>query len=339
MIKIDGSKGEGGGQVLRSALALSMLTGKAFHIENVRGGRKKPGLLRQHLTGVEAATKISNAKCSDVSLGASELEFHPSTVSGGNHRFAVGTAGSTSLVLQTILPPLLIAEELSTLIIEGGTHAKSAPPFEFLEKVFVPIVNRMGAKMSVRLLQHGFYPAGGGRVEIIIEPAKDGLKRLDLLERGKLIEKACHVLIAGMPDHVAKRENGSARQLLGWGPEDFTSEKLSDSNGPGNVQLITAQFENITEVTSGFGEIGVPAYRVGKKNANRMKGFMDSDAAVGPYLADQLLLLMVMAGGGSFTTVKPSLHTRTNMDIIRQFMDCDIVMIEQDEGPWLIKIN
>jgi len=336
MIKIDGSKGEGGGQVLRSALALSMLTGKPFRIENIRGGRKKSGLLRQHLTGVEAAIKISNAKCSDVALGTNELEFHPNAVTGGNYRFAVGTAGSAILVLQTILPPLMVANEASTLIIEGGTHAKSAPPFEFLEKVFVPIVNRMGVNISVRLLQHGFFPAGGGRIEIIIEPAKDGLKHLDILERGKLLEKSCRTLISGMPNKVAERENGSAKHLLGWEAEDFSIEKLSESNGPGNVQLITAQFENSCEVTSGFGEMGVPAYRIGKKTANRMKGFLESDAAVGPYLADQILLPMAMAGRGNFTTVKPSQHSLTNAEIIAMFMDIKISFDKRDDGPILV---
>ena len=185
MIIIDGSEGEGGGQVLRTSLSLSLLTGKPFRIEKIRANRSRPGVMRQHVTAVEAACEIGGAECEELAVGASELTFVPGKVKPGEHRFAVGTAGSTSLVLQTILPPLMLADGPSSLVLEGGTHNIHAPPFDFLDRVFLPILNRMGPRVSARLVRPGFYPAGGGRIEVEIEPLRQ-LARLDLLERGEL---------------------------------------------------------------------------------------------------------------------------------------------------------
>lgn len=338
MIEIDGSQGEGGGQVLRSALALSMVTGKPFRISKIRGGRSKRGLLRQHLTAVEAASRISAAECSPVVLGSTELEFCPGKVEGGNFRFVVGTAGSAMLVLQTILPPLLTSKERSTVIVEGGTHAKNAPPFEFFEQCFVPIIERMGPRIETRLLQHGFFPAGGGRVEVQIAPV-DRLGPVDISERGKLASCDSKVLIAGIPNRIARQENEAAKRTLGWEEEVFSIDQLPDSRGPGNVLLLTARFEHSCEISSGFGELGVPAFRVGTKTANRMKGFLESNAAIGPYLADQLLLPMALAGSGRFTTVKPSEHSRTNAAIIEVFTGVPIRFEQMPDGEHLCLIG
>src|SRR5580700_3526091 len=162
MIRIDGSSGEGGGQILRSSLSLSLVTGKAFRMENIRAKRERPGLLRQHLTAVLAATEIGSAQVEGASLGSQTLTFIPGSVRPGNYRFVIGTAGSGTLVLQTILPALMTANEPSQITIEGGTHNMHAPPFDFLEKVFLPIINRLGPKITVNLARYGFYPAGGG---------------------------------------------------------------------------------------------------------------------------------------------------------------------------------
>lgn len=186
MIKMDGSQGEGGGQILRSALSLSLCTGQAFRIENIRARRKKPGLLHQHLTAVLAARAVGGAEVVGAELGSQTLEFRPGKVRPGRHRFAVGTAGSATLVFQTILPPLMTADGPSFIELEGGTHNPLAPPFDFLTGSFLPLIERMGAAVQGRLERPGFYPAGGGRFEASIEPA-GSLGRLELMERGPIV--------------------------------------------------------------------------------------------------------------------------------------------------------
>ena len=155
---------------MRTALALSMVTGRSFRIENIRAGRKKPGLMRQHLTSVNAAAEVCRAEVKGNELGSTELEFFPGTVRPGNYHFSVGTAGSTTLVLQTVLPPLMIAQAPSTLTLEGGTHNPFAPPYDFLERVFAPVIERMGPKIDLNIEGYGFYPAGGGKIKIQINP-------------------------------------------------------------------------------------------------------------------------------------------------------------------------
>ncbi|MEP7005226.1 MAG: RNA 3'-terminal phosphate cyclase, partial [Sphingomonas bacterium] len=158
MIIIDGSEGEGGGQIVRNACALSLVTGEPFRITNVRGGRSRPGLMRQHVTAIEAACAIGGGVCEGVGVGSREMSFTPGTVQAGDYHFAVGTAGSTGLVFQTILMPLLLADGPSRVVIEGGTHNVFAPPFEFIDRCFLPIVNRMGPRVTAKLVRHGFYP-------------------------------------------------------------------------------------------------------------------------------------------------------------------------------------
>jgi RNA 3'-terminal phosphate cyclase (ATP) len=181
---IDGSEGEGGGQVLRSSLSLSMITGRPFKIKNIRSGRKKPGLMRQHLTCVKAAAEICNAKINSAELGSQELFFIPGEVKAGRYHFPIGTAGSTNLVAQTVIPALMLGDAPSKILLEGGTHNVHAPTFDFLQHSFLPILKKMGVEVKANLHSHGFYPAGGGKVEFEIQPVQK-LKALELLERGK----------------------------------------------------------------------------------------------------------------------------------------------------------
>src|SRR4051812_23045665 len=337
MIVIDGAEGEGGGQVLRTALSLSLVTGRPFRIENIRGGRERPGALRQHVTAVEAACAIGGAECEELKVGADALSFTPGTVQPGEHRFAVGTAGSTSLVLQTLLPPLMLAGGPSPLGLGGGTHNIYAPPFDFLERVFLPILNRMGPTVTARLVRPGFYPAGGGRIEVEIEPSAS-LGRLDLIERGALRSVSARAVIAALPGDIAVRELESVAKVLGWPDEARRIETLPDHYGPGNILMLEAVFEGATELVSGFGKLGVPAQTVGAKAAKRMAGYLASDAVAGPYLADQLLLPMALAGGESFTTVKPSSHARTAAETIARFLPVS-VRFEERERHHLVTVS
>lgn len=338
MIVIDGSHGEGGGQVLRTALALSLATGQPFRIENIRAKRSRPGLMRQHLTAVEAACAIGNAECEQLEIGTSALTFRPGAVTPGNYRFAVGTAGSTSLVLQTILLPLALAGGPSSLVLEGGTHNIHAPPFDFIERTYLPLVNRMGPRVTARLDRYGFAPAGGGRIEVEIEPAL-GLQPLDLVERGERQEVAARALIAALPGEIAVRELEAAEKVLGWSLGGDSIRMLPDRAGPGNILLLEAQFEQVTEVVSGFGKLGVSAQTVGDQAAKRMAGYIASGAFAGPYLADQLLLPMALAGGGSFTTVKPSLHARTAAGVVEMFLPLSIRFVAQEDKRHLVSVR
>ena len=338
MIIIDGSEGEGGGQVLRNALALSLITALPFRIENIRGKRSRPGVMRQHVTAVEAACAIGGAECEELAVGASTLTFTPGKVVPGEHLFAVGTAGSTSLVLQTILPVLMLAGAPSRLRLEGGTHNMLAPPFEFIERCFLPIVNRMGPRVSAKLIRHGFYPAGGGCVEVEIAPAAS-LTQIEVVERGAFLGADGEALIAGLPGEIAVREVAAVRKVLGWEEDRLRIRQLPDEVGPGNIVMLEARFENATEMTSGFGKLGVPAQAVGEHAARRMAGYLESTAAVGPYLADQLLLPMALAGGGSFTSVKPSRHARTAADIIAMFLPIGVRFDEKEGGRHLVRVE
>jgi RNA 3'-terminal phosphate cyclase (ATP) len=336
MIIIDGSEGEGGGQVVRNALALSLVTGQPFRVEKARANRSKPGLMRQHVTAIEAACAIGNADCEGAAVGASDFTFRPGRVVAGVHRFAVGTAGSTSLVLQTILLPLLLADGPSRVVLEGGTHNVHAPPFDFLAKSFLPLVERMGPRISATLVRHGFYPSGGGRIEVDIDPAP--LQRIELVDRGEPVSVRGRAVVASLPRDIAEREIASARKDIDWSEDAFVIEQLPSDQGPGNILLLEAEFAHHTEVTCGFGQLGVSAQSIGRNTASRMAGYIRSGAFAGPYLADQLLLPMALAGGGAFTTVKPSQHALTAANIIRRFLDRRIVFDARKGGVHHVEI-
>lgn len=337
MIVIDGSQGEGGGQILRNALALSLITGQPFRIHAIRAGREKPGLMRQHLTAIEAAIAIGNAQCDGARIGASEIVFRPGAVRSGDYHFAIGTAGSAGLVLQTILPPLMLTDASSRIVLEGGTHNLQAPPFEFLDRCFLPLINRMGPAVTARLVRHGFYPSGGGRMEIDVAPAP--LRRLECIERGSLRAQRAVALIAGLPGDIARREIETARKLLDWPEDAFRIEMLAEGRGPGNVLLLEAAFEHVTEIVAGFGQLGTSAESLAKRAAARMSGYVASGAFAGPYLADQLIMPFAIAGGGAFTTVKPSRHTRTAADIVTMFLDRRCSIEARSDGAHLVSIR
>lgn len=318
MIRIDGSQGEGGGQVLRTALALALVTGTPFRVENIRATRTRPGLLRQHLTAVQAATAIGQAQVEGDALASSSLTFTPGSVTPGDYHFAVGTAGSAMLVLQTVLPPLMVASAPSTVTIEGGTHNPSAPPFEFVERAFLPIVKTLGPRVRVRLDRYGFYPAGGGQVVAEIEPVAR-TARLNLLERGEIVGRRIRALVANLPRHIAEREVRTAGRLLNWHPDWADVEELSGVSGPGNAVLIEIASEHVTEIHSGFGENGVAAEAVADSAGQHARRYLAAAVPVGCNLADQLLTVMALGGGGVFRTLALTQHSKTNAEVIHLF--------------------
>ncbi|MCI0662556.1 MAG: RNA 3'-terminal phosphate cyclase [Acidobacteria bacterium] len=338
MITIDGSFGEGGGQILRTSLALSLVTGKPFRIENVRAGRKNPGLLRQHLTAVNAAASIGQAEVTGASIGSTSLTIAPSKITHGEYHFAVGTAGSTTLVLQTVLPALLIADGPTRLTIEGGTHNPFAPPYNFLAKSFLPLLTRMGVTVTANLDRYGFYPAGGGRIEINITPTGK-LLPLVMETRGELRRRQARVLLANLPRKIGERELTIVRKKLSWPNEYLMIEQIDNSSGPGNIVSIEIGCDHLTEVFTGFGEKGVPAEEVADQAVQQARRYLAADVATGEYLADQLLVPMALAGEGSFTTLPPSRHTTTNIEIIKKFLDVEITAAPVMRREWKITVK
>lgn len=336
MIAFDGSEGEGGGQILRSALALSLCTGTPFRIDNIRAGRPRPGLMRQHLTAVMAATEVSQAEVTGAAVGSRSLTFKPGRVRAGHYAFSVGTAGSATLVLQTVLPALCTADAASEITVEGGTHNPASPPFDFLAESFLPVLAQMGPHCKAVLERPGYYPAGGGRVRISVAPQL--LQPLTLETRGELRKRHARAVVAHLPRAVAERELARLAQRLDWEARDFSIEERRDSPGPGNVVLIRVESEALTEVFTGFGEKSVRAEVVADKAADEALAYLASDVPVGVHLADQLVLMLALARGGSFRTLAPSSHTRTQFAVIQRFLDVQVTAVEE-ANAWRISVR
>jgi RNA 3'-terminal phosphate cyclase (ATP) len=317
VLVIDGSRGEGGGQILRTSLSLSMVTGRPFRIERIRAGRRRPGLMRQHLAAVEAARAVSSASVEGAAIGSRALSFAPGPVHAGDYRFAIGTAGSACLVLQTVAPPLAIAGGPSRLVLEGGTHNPKAPPYDFLARVFMPLFNRMGPRIDTAIERYGFYPAGGGRVTVEITPAA-ALAPLELVEPLRVHLRRARALLSRLPRHIAERELAVVRAELGWSDVECTIEEV-DSPGPGNALLLEVDGTSSNELVTGFGERGVPAETVARGATRELGGLLATAVPVGCHLADQLLLPLALARGGAFLTLPLSEHTRTAIDVIAAF--------------------
>lgn len=323
MIEIDGSKGEGGGQVLRTALTLSMITGQPFRIANIRANRSKPGLMRQHLAAVTAAAAISGARVEGAAIGSQTLQFLPGPIKAGDYRFDIGSAGSSTLVLQTVLPALLYADSPSVVTVCGGTHNPKAPPAEFLQRAYGRAMAAIGAQIDIRLERYGFYPAGGGVVCASVQPLQ-GWKRLDLMQRGERREGFAEAFTAGIPPAVGRRELEIIGPAFAWGEEQLRMRQLPDGWGPGNALLLTLEHEHVTEVFVGFGEKQLRAETLAKQVVQAARSYLASGAAVSEHLADQLMLPMALAGGGSFTVDTVSEHSRTNGEIIQRFLPVQV---------------
>jgi RNA 3'-terminal phosphate cyclase (ATP) len=341
-LTIDGSFGEGGGQILRSSLALSIVTGRPFVIENIRARRSKPGLMRQHLAAVTTAAKVGQAEVEGAVVGSPRLGFRPTRVQPGDYHFDVGSAGSTTLVLQTVLPALLTADGSSSLILEGGTHNPFAPPFDFLAKSYLPLVNHLGPHVEARLERPGFYPVGGGRFTVTAKPAAR-LGRIELIERGEINAQWVRAIVANLPRHIAERECRTIAAKTGWDESCFTIDEIRNAPGPGNIVMIEIESAAVTEVFVGFGRLGVKAEKVAMEALTPALAYLESGVPVGEYLADQIVLLLGIgahqgAGGGVFRTTPLSAHTATHLDVLRRFLDLKIDVIEEQNGSVMVRI-
>lgn len=338
MIEINGSEGEGGGQIVRTSLALSMLTGKSFRIEKVRGGRSRPGLLRQHLTALRAAAAVCDAEISGDELGSPEFSFSPNAVRSGNYEFDVGSAGSCTLVLQTVLPPLMLAVGDSSVRLRGGTHNPFAPPIPFLQHAFLPLIELSGPAIELDLERPGFYPSGGGQFTALIKPVET-LRPIHVLDRGRLKGQTATAIISKLPAKIATRELDYVQRKLGWPRKSLFVEEVRNSPGPGNAVVLRLEFENVTEVIAAFGEKNLSAERVAQQGVRAAQSYLAADAPVGEHLADQLLLPLALAGGGSFRSIGFSEHARTNLVTIERFLNVRIEAKQEEDSSFLVKVQ
>ena len=338
MIEIDGAQGEGGGQVLRTALSLAACRGVPLKLDNIRQGRKNPGLMRQHLVCVKAIAEVCNAEVTGAFLGSRAITFVPGKIEAGDYRFDIGSAGSTTLVFQTVLPALLLAGRTSRLILTGGTHNPLAPSFDFIQHAFLPVLEQTGCEFEAKLERYGFYPVGAGAWTITIKPPET-FNKLSLETRGQLLKGEAQCISSRIPGHVIAREKQQLLHRLKW-TDGAISTRQVESLGPGNSVIIKVTYPEITEVVESLGARGISAERVADQAVDQLRNYQSSAAPVGHYLADQLLVPLCVGAGGSFVTGPLSGHCKTNIGVIRQMLDIDISTEEiEPQRQWRITVN
>ncbi len=339
MIRLDGALGEGGGQILRSALSLSICTGQPFEIFNVRAKRKKTGLMRQHLTALNAAAEICDAKVEGGQVGSEKIVFTPGKLKSGKFNFSVGTAGSATLVAQTIMLPLMLSGKRSCIVVEGGTHNPFAPTFHYLSEVYVFMLKRFGLSCAVELLDWGFYPAGGGKIKIEIPSAKAPVfQPLSLPEKFVLESSGVLGVVSGIPEAIARDEVEMVSNVFDL--NNFQKQVLQvDSEGPGNLLLLKLASMDSVAMFTGFGQQGVSRKKIAGSVCNEAKNFLSSGANLDFYMADQILLPLSLCGGGAFTTNKLDSHVVTNIEVIKKFLPVDVEVKKVRENLYQVAVD
>ncbi len=327
MIEIDGSYGEGGGQILRTALACSAILKRPVKIFRIRAGRKNPGLQPQHLKSIEALAKVTKARTDGVKAGAGTITFIPEEIVPGHYEFNIGTAGSVTLLLQTLLLPLSLSHSSSQLVVAGGTHVEWSPPFHYLSEVLFPALDSMGIRAKAKIERWGWYPKGGGRIEIEIHPASE-LKPISLTHRGILKKIYGLSAISNLPEHIAQRQRDHALKRI---EEELKTEAkievLSEvpSIGQGSFLFLVAESERVKAGFSSLGRRGKRAEEVADEAIDSLKGYLESDGCIDPYLADQIVPFMTLArGNSSFTTALITEHLLTNLWVIERFLKISV---------------
>jgi RNA 3'-terminal phosphate cyclase (ATP) len=335
MLELDGA--HGGGQLLRTALSLSLCTGIGFTLQGIRAQRPRPGLMRQHLTAVNAAAQVGNARVHGAELGAAVLRFEPGTVAAGEYHFATGSAGSTTLVLQTVLPALWRCAAPSRLRLEGGTHNPLAPSADFIADSYLPRLREIGVDADIELEAHGFYPAGGGVLHAQVRPSPV-LRECVFDARGALERVDAIALMSGLSSDIGRRELAVLAARFGLAEDAQHLRGLRPPKGPGNALVLRVRHAAHTATFTGFGERGLAAEDVARRLADEAQAYLDSEACIDEHLADQLLLPMALAGGGAFTTTAPSDHLRSNAALIEKFLPVEIAWEEQGAACWRVTV-
>jgi len=342
VVRIDGSYGEGGGQVLRTSLALSAITGRPVTIEGIRAGRPRPGLAAQHLAAVRAAAEVSGARVEGARKGSTALSFEPAGVRPGRYRLDIGTAGAATLVLQTVVLPLALAPGSSDVRVTGGTHVPWSPPYHYLELQWAPVLRELGVHLDLALEAAGFYPRGGGRVRALVTPARAPLRPLRRVDRGALVRIEGLAGSARLPGHVTERMARAAREGLGGlgCPVEVGRVRL-DAPSPGAFLVLRATCEGATLTVSALGERGKPAEQVAAEAVSELRRVLGTGACTDPHLADQILLPLALARGESeLTTARVTRHLTTNAWVIRQFLPDALIEVEGEEGgPGRVRVG
>lgn len=335
-LRIDGAMGEGGGQVLRSAMSLSALTQTPIEIVNIRANRAKPGLMRQHLTSIKAVAQVCGGQLTGAELRSNAIQFIPQSIQAGDYHFAIGTAGSTTLVCQTLLPILSQADQPSSIRLQGGTHNGLSPSLDFLSQTFFPMLSRMGLHTEIKVDQFGFNPVGGGDWHIRITPCQT-LEPLRY-HTAPVDQRHIHAMSSRLPKHVVEREISAALAHKGW---EHAQQSRQYVTAPGCGNFFAVRIGDVSHQIQfeKTGEVGIRAESVARQTLHHAHTFIHSGAAVDEYLADQLLLYLFLAGEGSFTTTAPSLHTTTNIQVIEMFTDLRFYQTQLAENLWEIGVK
>ncbi len=339
MIELDGALGEGGGQILRSSLALSLLTEQPFHLRNIRAGRAKPGLQPQHLMSVQAASAVGGAALRGASLGSSELVFEPGEIKPGSYRFPIRTAGATGLVLHTIYLPLALAARPSEIAIEGGTHVSHAPCFDFLQRTWQPLLRQLGIHVRVEMDRPGFYPRGGGCIHATIQPTTEILPFRGLTTN-RVLSATVRSAVAGLPDHIAARMAKHAKQAMESLGLDVAVEQETWQGGPGCMLAIEIDTQPAPTLFFALGEKGKPAEQVADDAVGQAREFLSAEPlGIDKHSADQLLLPLAFAEGPSeFRVARVSSHLLTNAAVIRRFLPRPLHITGEDGAPGQVRI-
>ena len=297
-----------------------MATGKPFRIHRIRAGRKKPGLARQHLTCVRAAARVCNAHVEGAEIGSTALAFRPGPMVPGEYSFSVGGAGSSTLVFQTLMPALITTGQAFRLHLEGGTHNPLAPPLDFLDRVYLAALRKIGVTATINVERRGFFPEGGGKWSVSIGPA-GALSPLAIPERGRMLGQTARMLWHRIPPQEPQRARDHLIAKLGWSAGDIEIEQASESWGPANVIMAEMRYEHITEMVTAFNPFGASPEAVCDGLMLDVRRYREHEAPVGWRLADQLLLPMALGAGGMFRTMPLSSHSLTNIGTIGAFSD------------------
>ncbi len=327
---------------MRTGLALACLTGRSLELTRIRAGRNKPGLMRQHLTCVLAAARASGARVEGGELSSTELRFEPAGLFSTVARFEIGTAGSTALVIQTVLWPLLFADGPSEIELMGGTDVLAAPSIVFLQQTFLPLLHAMGATAQIELLRPGYYPAGGGHVKLKVTPLGESGRLAPVHLDAAPVRRAmtAHATTSRIPVAVARRELEQLAAKLAIGLKNLHEHRDEASVGPGNVVHVHVPMDDGRRVIlEAYGRRGHSAEKVAGGLAEAVRKFTSAKVAVSEHLADQLLLPLALAGGGSFTTTEPSLHTRTNAEVIAGVLGTSFEVDEIESGRYRVSVE
>lgn len=337
MLEIDGSYGEGGGQILRTAVALAAVTSQPLRIINIRSNRSKPGLAAQHITAIKSVAALCNATTTDLEVGASAIEFVPEQLQAGKFEFEIGTAGSITLVLQACLIPAIYAGENITLSITGGTDVKWSPPVDYFKFVFLKLIEKMGINVKIEVKRRGYYPQGGGRVDLEIKPVSK-LRPLHIPEPGELKKIAGVIHLTKLPDHISDRIKKSALdKLKSYGNIELIQETQDTGVSQGTGITLWAETKHSILGGSALGERGLPAEKVGSTAAEALIQELNCGGSVDVHATDQLLPYMALEGG-EVTVRELSMHAKTNMWLIEQILGKKFQVEQIDGGLWKIKV-